>query len=109
MWFFDAFRLAKRCAQVEERMAALERAFHALDGEWTDQLDRYRRLHGRIAKRAALIEQDDARQEREEPAANAFGADPSLGPAAGGGLSERARSINAQILARRSRILGGSR
>jgi len=106
MWFFDAFRLSKALIRVEERCAALERAWKDVESEWTDQLDRYRRLHGRIAKRAALIHADDERQGIEDG-----GAEPqrstSDGPASAG-LSPAQRRLNDQILARRRRILGGS-
>ena len=104
MWFFDAFRLAKAVARLEERLIALERAWKSVEGEWTDQLDRYRRLHGRIAKRAALIEADDQRQEIEDGGQVPMRA-PSDGPS-GGGLSPAQRRLNDQILARRARMRG---
>ena len=107
MWFFDAFRLAKAYARVEERLERLERDWKGVESEWTDQLDRYRRLHSRIAKRAALIAADDERQGYEDdaptPAHQA-----SDGPASGA-LSPAQRRLNEQILARRARLPGGPR
>jgi hypothetical protein len=107
VWFFDAFRLAKAVTRLEERLIALERAWNAVESEWTDQLDRYRRLHGRIAKRAALIAADDQRQEIEDgaPGHEHSAAD---GPASGS-LSPAQRRLNEQILARRARLPGGPR
>jgi len=105
VWFFDTFRLAKAVNRLEERLIALERAWKAVEGEWTDQLDRYRRLHGRIAKRAALIAADDQRQEIEDGTPEAPQRYASDGPAAGG-LSPAARRLNEQILARRARLRG---
>jgi len=106
VWFLDAFRLSKAVARLEERLIALERAWKSVDDEWSDQLDRYKRLHGRIAKRAALIEADDQRQ-GIEGTETGLSRSASDGPASGG-MSAAQRSINDRILARRARILGGS-
>lgn len=105
MWLGDVFRLAKAFRRVEERLEALERAWKSVESEWTDQLDRYRRLHGRIAKRAALIAADDARQEIEDGGPPALERSAADGPAAGG-LSPAQRRLNEQILARRARMRG---
>ena len=86
-------------------MTALERGWKAVEGEWTDQLDRYRRLHGRIAKRAALIAADDQRQEIEDGGPTLPERVASDGPAAGG-MSPAQRRLNEQILARRARMRG---
>lgn len=85
---FDSFRVKRRLGEVEEALAKVKRDFSALELEWTDTLDKIKRMMGRVAKRAEVVEKAEEGEEAiqlDRPP----------------GLSQRQASINAQIIARR--------
>jgi phage-related minor tail protein len=51
---------ARQWAEVEERLGALERQMKALTLEWNDAYDRIRHMMGRVAKRAAYLDKQEA-------------------------------------------------
>ena len=60
---------AVKLAELGHRVADLEREWKAVEVEWISWFDKYRRLYGRIAKRAEREEadhQDDATQSRHD-------------------------------------------
>ena len=95
MGFLDSFSTRNRLRTLEEAFETLERKVKGLETEWNETLDKFNRLHGRIAKRAQL----DSRR-----VSNGEGPSPDLGPDTGDGLlttAERHRRLNAEIAARR--------
>ncbi len=89
-WFSTARQLQKLEANQEELIERMEKLEHVLKGaqlDWDDLYEKMRRLHGRVQKRAALIERADAQNE-----VGVDGPEASIDP-----VSER-------ILARRRRL-----
>ncbi len=102
MGFLDSFSTRNRLRTLEEGMEALQRKVKGLETEWNETLDKFNRLHGRIAKRAQL-------DSRRAPS-NGEGPSPDLGPDTGDGLlttAERHRRLNAEIAARRHSQMRG--
>ncbi len=95
---FGGFKADKRLKELEEGFADLKREIKGLQLEWTDTLDRVRRLMGRIAKRAALYEQAEQEGAVEPVAA-------SDQPGNHSPLTARQLQIQQSILSRRR--LGG--
>jgi len=94
---FDSIRLGKRLTDVEERLSTAERRLNAMSLEWTDTLDRMKRMMGRIAKDRSRVEQiepsgDDQGHLSDEEVSNGTVT-----------LSQRQLQANARILARRNR------
>lgn len=53
-----------RLQALEARQTALEKEWKAVEVEWTEWFDKYRRLYGRIAKRA---QREDAPESQNGP------------------------------------------
>ena len=94
-WLFGAKgnpRYARRLADLEERMDTLERKHRSLDGEWAEWYDKSRHMMGRLAKRAAIMQEStEEPEEAPEPAA----------PEPSDGLTPNQRRIQNAILAAR--------
>lgn len=91
---FDGLRNRKKIQDLQERCDRLERRVSALEIDWTDTLDRLKRMQGRIIKERSRSEAANPLPPMEEIEGN--GSDTTLSP--------RAQQINAQILARRNRM-----
>src|SRR5260370_39549308 len=93
---FDSIRLGKRLTDVEERLSTAERRLNAMSLEWTDNLERMKRMMGRIAK-------DRSRVEQIEPSGDYQGhlSDEEVSNGAVT-LSQRPLQANARILVRRN-------
>lgn len=102
MRLFATLRHIKRLAEVEERLEGLERQMKALDMEWSDVYDELRGMLGKISKRKKFIEKHEA-----EAGSNGASPQPEL-PLPdihiGGGLDERQRGFQQEILKRRARL-----
>lgn len=85
-----------RLLKLEEGFEKLRRQMAGLELEWTDTLDRVKRLMGRIAKRAELVER------HEEAEAGSELRDPTQALRTPG-LSPSQSLIQQRILARRNR------
>lgn len=94
---FEYFKLSKRLSEVEDALIDLKRRLTSVEVEWTDTLDRLKRMMGRINK-------DRQRAEAANPSEPLDTAEGDGTPeAVAGTLTARAREINARILARRNR------
>jgi chromosome segregation ATPase len=93
---FEVFKAKKKLGEVEDRCAQLERRIKQLELEWEDTYDRIKSLFHRIAKRAQRME-GGAAGDIEEAAATGTAS-------VTGGLTEKQRAIQDQILKRRSRV-----
>lgn len=65
-WKTKARQEDDRLSTLESRCRALEASVKALDAEWTEMFDKFRRLHMRLAKRDQRAE-DAPRQPNGEP------------------------------------------
>jgi hypothetical protein len=58
---FDGLKALRKVRDLEEAMEKLQRGFRQIEAEWLDTLDRNKRIMGRIAKRAEVVEKADER------------------------------------------------
>jgi phage shock protein A len=92
---FDGFKALSRVRQLEDEFRELKRRMELLEVGWTDTLDKFKQIMGRIEKRAARAE------------AAATDGHSVVDPTSNGispGLSANQQAINAKILARRNRL-----
>jgi hypothetical protein len=99
--FLDSFSTRNRLRTLEEAFETLERKVKGLETEWNETLDKFNRLHGRIAKRAQLDSRRAPSNGEEGPSLDAPSED---GPLT---IAERHRRINAEIAQRRHSQLRG--
>jgi len=94
---FETLQTAKRLKELTERTETLERQLQGLKIEWADVLDRMVTMNKRIVRAQRMAE-----QRGDTPDTGLHLSDEEV---AGGAtsLSERQRSANAAILARRNR------
>lgn len=95
MW--TSLRLKKRVDDLEESLQRIEKAFKALEIEWTDTYDKFRHLHWRVAKRVKALERMGGEEEGGEDQAES---PPDSSP----GLTPRQMQFQSQILMRRKKI-----
>lgn len=95
---FDGFKGLRRINEHQERIEKLERNLHALELEWENTYDKVRHMMGRIAKRAALVQNADTDQSTLGETVTSV---PALTSPHFSGLTERQRAAQMQILARR--------
>jgi len=88
-----------RLTKLEESFEKLRRQMVGLELEWTDTLDRVKRLMGRIAKRAELVERAETPPQQGAEGLDVDGDTPTLGPS----LSPHQLTVQQRILARRNR------
>lgn len=93
---FDTLKLRKRVDELEDQVSDLRRKFAAIVLEWSDNLERLRRMLQRITKERQRIEQLEPTSPPEELESG----EPTT---AGNGLTARQAEIQARILARRNR------
>ncbi len=99
-WFKKTLPDPERLTKLEESFEKLRRQMAGLELEWTDTLDRVKRLMGRIAKRADVVERAEA---QTHVGAGEIEAGDSAGSNPGPQLTPSQLSIQARILARRNR------
>jgi len=95
---FEGLQHAKQVRDLAERVETLERNLKGLKLEWDDVLDRMVRMKQRIVK----AERDMAARADTADTENTHLSDEAVARGATS-LSDRARVVNAQILARRNR------
>jgi hypothetical protein len=94
MWPFKA---STSVSQLEERVSKLEREQREIRLDWEMMYEKVKRLMGRIAKRAEVVENAAAVGQEEEAEVSSAGASAShLGH-----LTPRQLQIQKQVLARR--------
>ncbi|SRR5713101_7932835 len=99
-WFKKPLADPERLAKLEESFEKIRRQMAGLELEWTDTLDRVKRLMGRIAKRAELVERAETPPQQ---GAEGFEGDSQAASNLGPSLTPHQLSINQRILARRNR------
>lgn len=67
MWPFRSSDRAGTDPRLIERIETLERQLEAIDTEWSEWYDKYRRLYARIAKRAERGDDADTGAEKGPP------------------------------------------
>lgn len=58
--------LLRRLIELEERQKAQEKAFKAIDTEWSEWYDKFRLMYGRLAKRIKEASQAQASENGEQ-------------------------------------------
>ena len=97
---FGFLKLAKRLTEAERQLEDCQRQLKHLQLDWDDTYDKLRTIVQRIAKRAERAEKLESEGEMaEKEGFSATGLQLENGVA--NGLTPRARSIQAKILARR--------
>jgi hypothetical protein len=91
---FDGFKALSRVRQLEEDFRELKRRMELMEVAWTDTLDRFKAIMGRIEKRAARAETAGSGPSVVEDTSNGTLL----------GLTSKQQEINARILARRNRL-----
>jgi hypothetical protein len=91
---FDGFKALSRVRQLDDEFRDLKRRMELLEVGWTDTLDKFKQIMGRIEKRAARAEAGTDGRFVAESTSNGTLA----------GLSANQQAINAKILARRNRL-----
>lgn len=97
MGLLSNYRLAKRVAELEDRLETAERHVKLLRTEWDDYYDKMRVVMARVVKRAERVEQSEQPEESSAPAAP---------PETGNGrlLTPSQLAIQQRILRRRAGI-----
>ena len=96
---FDGFKALRRVRQLEEDFRELKRRIELMEVAWTDTLDRFKAIMGRIEKRAARAESGSSAPSAETPTTLSPG-----GSDGGSALTANQQLINQKILARRNRL-----
>ncbi len=91
----DLFRKSKDNPDLRQEVDTLKRRVDALDEEWSDYYDRFRRMMAKMAKR---VEREKAAEVREDAPTEGVEEIP------GSALTPSQQRIQASILARRQRL-----
>jgi predicted nuclease with TOPRIM domain len=91
----DLFRGSKQNKELRQEIDQLKRRIDALDEEWSDYYDRFRRMLAKMAKRA---ERESASEVREDAPTE------GVSDTSTNALTPSQQQIQARILARRNRL-----
>jgi len=97
---FDRLKAAKRLNEHDDALASVQRRLTALEGQWTDTLDRLKVMMGRVLKERQTVQRWREEQGQQEPETHLSDEQVAAGQ---GSLTPQQQTINAGILARRNR------
>lgn len=102
-WFKRGKNPDQPSEDLRDAFRELRKEFRSLQGEWDVTYDKIRILMGRISKRAAIMQEDTAREQEEQ--APDSGSEPAP---SGPNWTVNMHKAQAQILARRARGIPSS-
>ncbi len=103
MWKIFGNKQRQEPEDTTERLLRIEKALRRMEEDWSEVYGKFRTLQMRVAKQVQRLEQAEA----EEVQANGAGEAEVISSGVPSTLSPRARTIQRQILERRTRLQGG--
>jgi len=103
MWKLFGNKERFEAKDTTERIERIEKSLRRMEEEWSEVYGKFRTLQMRVAKQVQRLEQAEA----EEVQANEAGEAEVISSGVPSTLSPRARTIQRQILERRTRLQGG--
>ena len=103
MWKLFGNKERFEAKDTTERIERIEKSLRRMEEEWSEVYGKFRTLQMRVAKQVQRLEQAEA----EEVQVNGAGEAEVISSGVPSTLSPRARTIQRQILERRTRLQGG--